>query len=65
MKSAQTMMAMSESMGISKLCEVLASANEIGQMQPVVLFDLQGKGDVQQRSISADKHFGLLLVHQK
>jgi hypothetical protein len=63
MKSAKTIMATSEGMGISKLCEVLASASKIGQS-----IAARGFGwFAGQRPCAAKKHLalGLLLVHQK
>jgi hypothetical protein len=52
--------------GIAILAEAVACANEVGQdFAAQVLPDLQGKGPVRQRSLSADKPFWLLLWLQK
>jgi hypothetical protein len=40
-------------------------AKQGNNMQPVVLFDLQGKGQVRQRSLSAVLIFWLLFYQEK
>jgi len=60
------MVALCDGRGIAIVAEAWGRANEVGNiLQPVVLVDLQGKGQVRQRSISADKHFWLLWMPQK
>jgi hypothetical protein len=67
MKSGKTMMALSAGKGISKLLlkrwKCVSKAGE--SIAAVVLPDLRGKGQVRQRSLTADKHFWLLLMPQK